>query len=207
MLSSRSSRGFSLIELMVAISVLAILTALALPNFSTWIRNSRVRAVADALQSGVRLAQAEAQRRTTTVVFFRTSSKDCTTTTTADADGPYWQIRSVPITNLTGDVAEVVQCGTLTDVSSGVSLSSQLTVGSSAPAALAALCFSGDGRQTSMNNPTGIGANCTAGTARYDMAPTAAGAENRPLRVEVSLSGAIRSCDPSKAGTAPDGCR
>jgi type IV fimbrial biogenesis protein FimT len=207
MLSGGSSRGFSLIELMVAVSVLAILTALALPNLNTWIRNSRVRAVTEALQSGIRLAQAEAQRRTTLVVFFRTSSKACMVNDTADANGPYWQIRSVPIALMTGDVAETVQCGVLTDVSSGVNLTSQLTVGAAQPVPLAALCFGGDGRQSSMNNPTGIGANCTAGTARYDVTPDTNSAENRPLRVTVSLSGSVRLCDPGKAGTAPDGCR
>jgi type IV fimbrial biogenesis protein FimT len=207
MLNAGSSRGFSLIELMVAVSVLAILTALALPNFSTWIRNSRVRAVTEALQSGVRLAQAEAQRRTTSVVFFRTRSKDCTLQDTADAEGPYWQVRAVPIAMLNGSVAETVQCGVLTDVSSGVTLKSELQVGNAAPVALAALCFAGDGRQSSMANPTGIGANCTAGTARYDVTSDTKSDENRPLRVTVSLSGSVRLCDPGKAGPAPDACR
>ncbi|MEO7828701.1 GspH/FimT family pseudopilin [Roseateles sp.] len=207
MLSSGSARGFSLVELMVAVSVLAILTAMALPNFTTWIRNSRVRTVAEALQAGARLAQAEAQRRTQTVVFFRTDSKDCDITSTANADGPYWQIRSVPNPLMTNDVAEAVQCGVLTDVSAGVSLTSQVTVGTSAPVSLAALCFGGDGRQSSMADPTGIGANCTAGAARYLVAPDTTHAENRRLRVDVSLSGAIRLCDPDKASTAPDGCR
>lgn len=207
MLSSGSTRGFSLVELIVAVSVLAILTAMALPNFNTWIRNSRVRTVAEALQSGVRLAQAEAQRRTHTVVFFRTKSTDCDAMSVADAGGLYWQIRSVPNPLLTNDAAEAIQCGVLTDVSTGVTLTSQLIVGVAAPAPLAALCFGGDGRQTSMNDPASIGANCTAGTARYDVAPSTSGAENRPLRLDVGLSGAIRLCDPGKASTAPDGCR
>lgn len=200
MLSGGSSRGFSLVELMVAVSVLAILTAMALPNFTTWIRNSRVRTVAETLQSGVRLAQAEAQRRTQTVVFFFTNSKDCEPTSTADANGPYWQIRSVPNPLMTGDSAEAVQCGVLTEVSAGVRLTPS-------PASLAALCFGGDGRQSSMTDPTGIGADCTAATARFLVAPDTTHAENRRLRVDVSLSGAIRLCDPDKASTAPDGCR
>ncbi|MFG6432341.1 pilus assembly FimT family protein [Roseateles sp. LYH14W] len=207
MLSGGSERGFSLVELMVAVSVLVILTALALPNFTSWIRNSRVRTVTETLQAGVRLAQAEAQRRAHTVVFFRTTDKDCTVTSTADANGLNWQIRSVPNALLTADTAEAIQCGVLTDVSAGVSLTSQVAVGAADPTPLAALCFGGDGRQTSMEDPTAIGANCTAGTARFDLAPTATGAENRALRLDVSLAGAIRLCDPGKASTAPDGCR
>lgn len=206
MLSGAQSRGFSLIELMVAVSVLAILTALALPNFTTWIRNARVRTVAEALQASVRLAQAEAQRRTQTVVFFRTNSKECTVAATASTDGAHWQIRSVP-NALTGAASEALQCGVLTDVDTGVKMVSDVRVGNAAPVALAALCFSGDGRQISVDDPATVGANCTAGTVRYTVSPTSAGNEDRPLRLDVSLAGAIRLCDPKKASTAPDGCR
>jgi type IV fimbrial biogenesis protein FimT len=110
----RRHAGFSLVELMVTVSVLAILMAVAIPSLSSWVRNARVRTVAEALQTGVRLAQAEAQRRTHTVVFFLTNSKDCTTAATAVAGGLYWQVRTVPNALLTGDVAEAVQCGVLT---------------------------------------------------------------------------------------------
>ncbi|MBV8034331.1 Tfp pilus assembly protein FimT/FimU [Roseateles sp.] len=193
----RRGSGFSLIELMVAVSVLAILTAVAMPSFVTWIRNARVRTVADALQSGLRVAQGEAQRRAHTVVFFLTNSKTCDLAATVAATGGYWQVRTVPNAVLTNDVAEAVQCGVLTDVSTGINLTSAAT----------ALCFGGDGRQTTMTNPTGIGANCAAAAATYDIAPQASSTENRPLRVTVSLAGSVRMCDPGKASTAPDGCR
>ncbi|MGQ3092702.1 MAG: pilus assembly FimT family protein [Roseateles sp.] len=193
----RRGSGFSLIELMVAVTVLAILTAVALPNFTSWIRNARARTVADALQSGMRLAQAEAQRRTHSVVFFMTNNKTCTTASTAAANGAYWQIRTVPNALLTGDVAEAVQCGVLTDVSGDV------TLGSST----AALCFGGDGRQTTLTNPAAIGVNCTAAPATYDITPAGSSADKRPLRMTVSLAGSVRLCDPGKSSTAPDGCR
>lgn len=195
----RRAAGFSLIELMVAVTVLAILTAVAMPNFTSWIRNARARTVADALQSGLRLAQAEAQRRTHTVVFFTTNDKACTTTTVANAGGAYWQIRTVPNALLTGDVAEAVQCGVLTDVSADVSLTSSTNT--------TALCFGGDGRQTTLANPTNIGANCNAAAAVYNITPSGGSADKRPLRVTVSLAGSVRMCDPEKSSTAPDGCR
>ncbi|MGM9483695.1 GspH/FimT family pseudopilin [Roseateles sp. NT4] len=199
MLTRRHS-GFSLIELMVAVSVMAVLTAVAMPNFTTWIRNARMRTVADALQSGLRLAQGEAQRRTHNVVFFLTTSKACDLTDTATAGGLYWQIRTVPMNLLANDPAEVVQCGVLTDVSSGV----QFQTSPTAPPT--ALCFSGDGRQTTLTDPTTIGANCTAGAAAYNVVSATNGVGDRPLRVLVSLAGSIRMCDPGKASTAPDGC-
>lgn len=193
------SSGFSLIELMVAVVVLGILMAVAMPNFNSWIRNARARAVADALQTGLRLAQAEAQRRTHTVVFFLTDTKACDTSATAAAGGAYWQVRTVPNALLTNDVAEAVQCGVLTDISNGVTLSSSTST--------TALCFSADGRQTTQTNPTTIGVNCTAAAASYDVAPGGSSADKRPLRVTVSLAGSIRLCDPNKSSSAPDGCR
>ncbi|MDZ4212040.1 MAG: prepilin-type N-terminal cleavage/methylation domain-containing protein, partial [Methylotenera sp.] len=52
--------GFSLIELMVAVSVLGITLAYAMPSFSTWIQDSKTRTIAESLQNGIRIAQVEA---------------------------------------------------------------------------------------------------------------------------------------------------
>ena len=68
-------RGMTIVELMVTISILALLLFLAAPDFRTWILNTRVRSVAEALQNGVRQAQAEAVRRNRTVVFFLTNAE------------------------------------------------------------------------------------------------------------------------------------
>lgn len=182
---------------MVAVSILAILGAVALPNLIDWVRNARMRTVAEALLFGVRLAQSEAPRRMRTVVFFRTDNKDCTTDSTASKSGPYWQIRVVPDPLQAGDAAEAVQCGVLADVLSGVLLSSTTT----------ALCFGGDGRQKAQTNPTGIGASCTPGPVRYDVALGQRRAGDRSLRVLVTLAGSVRLCDPDKPTSAPDGCR
>ena len=53
----RGARGFTLIEMMVTVVLLSILMALAFPAMNGWIRNSRIRTVADALQNGIRLAR------------------------------------------------------------------------------------------------------------------------------------------------------
>jgi type IV fimbrial biogenesis protein FimT len=198
-----SGRGFSLIELMVAVSVIVILMAVAMPSFSTWIRNARIRTVAEALQSSIRLAQTEAQRRNQSTVLFRTDSKDCTTAATASATGMQWQLRSVPGIVAPG-APEAIQCGVLTDVASGLSLSA--TDGATS---IAAICFSADGRQTTLSNPASIGVDCTAASLSFRVAPTsgAARADDRPLQLNLALSGALRMCDPGKASTASDGCR
>jgi len=63
----KSSAGFTLIELMVAIAVLAILLFVALPNFAVWMQNTQIRTAGEAVLNGMQLARAEAIRRNTAV--------------------------------------------------------------------------------------------------------------------------------------------
>jgi len=52
--------GFSLLELVVAIVVAAILAALAVPSFRTMVQKHRLRAATDSLQAAVQYARTEA---------------------------------------------------------------------------------------------------------------------------------------------------
>lgn len=191
----RAQRGLTLIELMVTIALLALLLGLAAPSFREWTRNAQVRTVTDALQSGARLAQAEAVRRNRQVVFFLTDDAACNASTAPADNGAFWAIRTVPI--VTGDPVEVVQCGQIADVAAGVAITGPT-----------AICFNSAGRQVANASP-GIGSTtCTldaSGTSTYDVAATGS---NRPLRVLVSLGGQVRLCDPGRtlAASAPDGC-
>ncbi|MGW8393797.1 GspH/FimT family pseudopilin [Pseudoduganella sp. HUAS MS19] len=65
----RKQRGVNLIELMVAISVLGILLALAIPNFSRMIQDAQNRTAAESVLNGLQLARTEALRRNTPVRF------------------------------------------------------------------------------------------------------------------------------------------
>jgi type IV fimbrial biogenesis protein FimT len=55
--------GFSLIEVMVIVAIIAILFAFAAPLFGEYTTNTRVRAAAEAFQSDVTLARNEALKR------------------------------------------------------------------------------------------------------------------------------------------------
>src|ERR1700730_7276665 len=63
------TRGFTLIELMVALALFAFLTMLAGPMYADFMGNSRIRNAAENTLTGVRLAQAEAVRGNTQVEF------------------------------------------------------------------------------------------------------------------------------------------
>ena len=72
MLSKRflsQSRGFSLTELLVAIAILGILTAIAMPSFQVWIQNSQIKNAAESIQNGLQHARAEAVARNANVEF------------------------------------------------------------------------------------------------------------------------------------------
>lgn len=188
-------RGLTLVELMVTIALLALLLGLAAPHFTQWTRNAQVRTVSDALQSGARLAQAEAVRRNRQVVFFLTNDTACDATTSPADDGAFWAIRTVPLT--AGDAVETVQCGQLADVAAGVSISGPT-----------AICFNSAGRQAANADPGLGGTACDLDASGASLYGVAAAGGSRPLRVLVTLGGQVRMCDPGRtlSDTTPDGC-
>ena len=57
-----SERGFSMIELMVGLVILAMLMALGAPSFNNWILNSQIRNAAEELQNGYLIARTNGLR-------------------------------------------------------------------------------------------------------------------------------------------------
>jgi type IV fimbrial biogenesis protein FimT len=68
-----AQRGFTLIEMMIALLVVGILFAMALPTFSVWIANTKIRNGAEAVLNGLQYARNEAVKRNTTIEFEITS--------------------------------------------------------------------------------------------------------------------------------------
>lgn len=178
--------GLTLIELMVALAVMAALFFLAMPDFSAWVQNTRMRTVAEALQNGVRQAQAEAVRRNRTVVFFLTNAEPGAGAASV-ANGANWGMRALPL--LPSDPVEFLRGGAFSDVSPGVTV-----------AGPAAICFNTAGQQVTV-----AAQGCAPAVTNYDV--SRAGAERR-LRIVVALGGRVRMCDPDKVLSAntPDGC-
>ncbi|HEX3915303.1 MAG TPA: GspH/FimT family pseudopilin [Steroidobacteraceae bacterium] len=204
---SRRATGFTMIEMIVTMTIFAILVAIGVPTMSTWIRNNKVRTVADALQTGLRAAQAESLRRSRQVVF---SLTDSTTPTAiplpASVTGKSWAIWTVP--SMAGETPAFVQSGILSNASTAVQV---VTTAST-------VCFNSMGRL--VNN---AGANVVAITGGDDcVQPTTAvpgtpavqtftisiPGGDRPLQVNLGLGGQVHMCDPGVpiSDSHPEGC-
>lgn len=65
--STPSTAGFTLIEMMVVVAVLAIIATAAIPNFTSFIHNSKLRSEASKLFVDIETARSEAARRNASV--------------------------------------------------------------------------------------------------------------------------------------------
>jgi type IV fimbrial biogenesis protein FimT len=84
----KRSKGYTLMEMMVTVALMAIVIALAAPPLSDFIKNNQLTSTANKLVSAIILAKNEAvsRRRTTTI--------------TGDDDG--WTVKVIPLTTTTG---------------------------------------------------------------------------------------------------------
>jgi type IV fimbrial biogenesis protein FimT len=67
------SRGFTLVEVMVVITISVILVAMALPSFRTMIRSSEISSATNSVVAGLDVARSEAIRRNTVVTMCRST--------------------------------------------------------------------------------------------------------------------------------------
>ena len=80
------SRGFTAIELMVTVAILAVLAGLAAPSFNPIIERWRVRQVSEELQSTLYFARSEAVKRGGGIAILRNTSTDGCTISDTDTD-------------------------------------------------------------------------------------------------------------------------
>lgn len=192
-------RGFSLIELMVTLTILGLLMLAGLPSFSQWLANAKVRSVAEEIANGLRTAQAEAMRRNRLTAFVVTNQTPGLSATPATS-GINWYVQALPLlgsATTTAQTTDYIQ-GSNYGTQGGVTIASTNTVA----------CFGSLGNleavaSTASNNVLGVACAATAKT--YSVSRTNA---DRSLNVTVSIGGQVRLCDATKtlSTTNPDGC-
>jgi type IV fimbrial biogenesis protein FimT len=206
LIAPRRSSGFTLIELMVTITLIAILMLLAIPAFGTWSADARVRSTAESLQNALRMAQLTAVARSRPTVFALTNATPAANAAPV-ANGRNWYIEALPMADEDEDKAtdSFIQ---------GATVAGQYGVTIAGPASL---CFNSLGRQVT-KTLTKPSTTCTAPTddntvtTKSDTVGTymvsKAGA-SRKLLVRVYLGGRVRMCDAAKDFVNkddPDGC-
>jgi type IV fimbrial biogenesis protein FimT len=170
--------GFTLIEMMVVVAILAIIFSMALPSYRVWIENTRIRNAADSIQNGLQKAKTEALQRNTRIQFRMT---------TTDSK---WEVGCL---NANATCPAVIDSRKTTD-------SSTTLVTAKTPAAATTVTFNGLGSRIAPNpiNPeiNSISVDNTSISA----------SDSRNLNVTIGSGGSIRLCDPNLSSSDPRGC-
>lgn len=182
------SHGFTMVELMVSMSVFAILAALAIPSFQVFMAENRAKGKAIELAAAIKSAQAEASRRNRQVVFTLTSSPNAVASIAGSVNGNSWASVVLPLSG-SSDVTTptVVNVGGFTENTSDV-----VMTGSSA-----GICFLPDG-SIKANTSTGITTgNCTVSASGASVLVTPSKGQ-KIWQVLVSPFGKVSSCMGTK---------
>lgn len=197
-------RGFTLIELSIVLAIMAGMLAWAIPAFSVWVANARVRSVAESLQNDMRQAQAEAVRRNRQVALVLTNNTPSvdSPSATVSTSALNWVLYALPLLGsdeTANEITATTQEGGTTGFLQGFNqgTNSNTTIN----ATPGTLCFSSIGRLATSSSAIANAANATCSipttsTPRYFRVQNSVG--DRPLWVSVSLGGQIRLCDPNR---------
>jgi type IV fimbrial biogenesis protein FimT len=207
-LSPVHQRGVSLIEAMVALVIMGVLLAMAVPNFSSWMAGTRIRSTAEGVLAGLQYARSEATTRNTQVRFQLTTSLDATcqrsltsgnwVVDVVDADASADSVENKCNSAPSDSVApSILQLRSVTETGAGV----VVTADSSQAV------FNGLGRQVPIAPAT------TTAAITIDIAPAstvgscvANGGKVTCLRISVTPGGLVRMCNPSAASGDPQAC-
>ena len=195
-------RGFSLIEIVVTLAVLALLMFAAAPSIGTWMDNTRIRNTAEALQMGLQTARSEAVGRNQSISFHLVSltnpnvmDNSCALSATSgswvvSATEPSSNCGSAPSTSV---APKIVVARAVGDGGGKVKVSGWQD--DDGTIAGTTVTFNGFGRVTNAGP-----------LARIVISGTRDGVKYRDLQIRITAAGAIRMCDPKADSNDPRGC-
>lgn len=198
--------GFTLIEAIVTLAIVAIMVGMAMPSFATWLANQQIRAAAESVSNGLQLARATAMNANVPVRFWFHD----VTTNQSGWTVCYWDLASEeclddpnrfpnPIQRKSSlEGSPNVTVGVTTNAGTAAAFGTALTAGAGMPAANG-VTFGGLGRPVGPPESNFL---------RLDLRNTGlSSADERRLVALVSPSGGARICDPKADPTKnPQGC-
>jgi len=177
--------GFTLVEVLVAMAIMGILMAVAMPEVASFLQTNKMKAATSEVYSGVQLARAEAVRRNLPVVFGLTDTVVALNAVAAPAystTGTNWV---VGFQDPSINAYRVIASRSSVDGKSGITVA----------ASGGSITFNALGATTLGATATIDVTNPQAGTC------VANGGTVRCLRIAVTAGGQSRICDPSIATT------
>lgn len=127
----KNSLGFTAIEMLITISILGILAALAAPSFKNLLINAQIRTAAQGLTDGLQLARAEAIRLNQPILFTKgTQSSWAITVVNGGAalqSRPYTEGSNVATVTVTPSTATKVTFNALGRVITNADASASIT--------------------------------------------------------------------------------
>lgn len=169
-----SPQGFSLIEMLVVIAIIAIATTLGLPSYRMWVHNTQIRNAAESIQNGLQKARAEAVKRNANI--------ECVL-----GVNPPWIIKEADVGGVIG--AEIERSTT-----EGANNATATTT----PAGATTITFSNLGTVVVNADATGTLTQVELDSTVLDAA------DSRELRVTIGPAGNVRMCDPNPGLSASD---
>lgn len=176
--------GFTLIELMVTITILAIVLSAAFPSYRAFVANAQIRSTAESIRNGLQLARAEAIKRNANVTF----------TIASAANDSSWSVGCVTVI-VDSDGDGVDECPAII----------QSKTAREGSASTISLTKVGSNTLTFINLGT---TSATAGQlSRVNIDNTSIPASvSANLSVSIQAGGNARLCDPNAAATDPRYC-
>lgn len=195
MLGSRPARGFSLVELMVALLLVGVFLTMGVPAFAIFLQNSQIRGAAESTLAGLQLARAEAIRRNAIVRFQLVSNltSGCSLSTT----GLSWVVSLADPTGACEAAPSDTAAPRIVQKRSGSEGTRNVLVGVTGGALVA---FNGLGRVSGGSGLSQLNFSNTSGTCEH-LDPT--NGTMRCMQIRVAPGGQIKMCDP-KVGDTTD---
>jgi type IV fimbrial biogenesis protein FimT len=184
------SSGFTLIELMITITIFGLALSLGIPSYRTWIQNTQIRNAAESIANGIQLARAEAVKCNASVAFALGAATSWT-------------------------ITHVSNCGTDPKAAAGTTLESRSSGEGSKNATVpphGAVDKDGNDASTitfsSLGTVIATNADNSTPLAKIDLTSSVSSADLRDLRVAIGLGGNARVCDPqfNSSSTDPRKC-